>query len=244
MIPKKIHYCWFGGKPLPEDAKKCIASWRRCLPDYEIKEWNESNFNIDSNLYVRQAYESKKFAFVTDYVRLFALANEGGIYMDTDVEVLKSFDPFLHHTAFSGFENNNFVPTGMMASVKGGKWVSELLEEYNHRTFVMEDGTVDTTSNTVTITRYMVKAGLRQDNSYQDFEGLVTMYPSDYFCPKDHATGEIKLTANSVCIHHFACSWLPAKVRYRHKAKLFVSKIVGAGTVQRLSNLIRGKSEA
>ena len=129
MIPKKIHYCWFGRNPLPESAQKCIASWRKYLPDYEIKEWNEDNFDINVNLYVKQAYESRKFAFVTDYVRLYALASEGGVYMDTDVEVLKTFDPFLHHHAFSGFENNNYVPTGMMASEKNGKWVTELLDD-------------------------------------------------------------------------------------------------------------------
>lgn len=227
MIPKKIHYCWFGGNPLPEDAQKCIASWRKFLPDYEIKEWNESNFDINGNIYVKQAYEARKFAFVTDYVRLYALATEGGIYMDTDVEVLKSYDPFLHHVAFSGFENNNYVPTGMMASEAGGKWATELLDEYNHRAFIKEDGTFDTTSNTVTITRYMLRAGLKQDNTFQDFPGLVTIYPADYFCPKDHGTGLIKLTDNSVCIHHFACSWLPKKTQFLHKCKVLAYRVLG-----------------
>ena len=227
MIPKKIHYCWFGGNPLPEEARKCIASWKKFLPDYEIKEWNEKNFDINSNLYVKQAYEARKFAFVTDYVRLYALMKEGGVYMDTDVEVLKSYDPFLHHAAFSGFENNNYVPTGMMASEKGGKWVSELLDYYNNRSFVREDGSFDTTSNTITITNYMLKAGLRQNNTFQDFPGLVTIYPADFFCPKDHGTGLIKLTGNSVCIHHFACSWLPQKVRFRHKLKVWAYRTFG-----------------
>lgn len=235
MIPKKIHYCWFGGNPLPEDARRCIASWKKYLPDYEIKEWNETNFDINSNLYVRQAYEAKKFAFVTDYVRLYALATEGGIYMDTDVEVLKSYDPFLHHNAFSGFENNNYVPTGMMASEKGGRWASELLEGYKTRPFVREDGTFDTTSNTITITKYMLKAGLRQNNMYQDFPGLITIYPADYFCPKDHATGLIRLTENSICIHHFACSWLPRKVRMRHKFKIWVYKIFGERIMSKIT---------
>lgn len=227
MIPKIIHYCWFGGNPLPDDAKRCIESWKRNLPDYEIKEWNESNFDINSNLYVKQAYESRKFAFVTDYVRLYALVHEGGVYMDTDVEVLKSYNPFLHHKAFSGFENNNFVPTGMMASERGGKWASDLLEEYNHRVFINEDGSFDTTSNTVTITNYMLKAGLRQNNTFQDFPGLITIYPADYFCPKDHGTGLIKLTQNSVCIHHFAGSWFPHKTKFLHRCKVFAYKVFG-----------------
>lgn len=237
MIPKIIHYCWFGRNPLPSETRKCIASWKKYLPDYEIKEWNEDSFDINSNQYVKEAYENKKFAFVTDYVRLYALVNEGGIYMDTDVEVLKSYDPFLHHAAFSGFENNNFVPTGMMASEKGGKWVTELLDEYNDRKFVKEDGGFDTTTNTVTITNNMVKHGLVLNNTYQDFPGLATMYPSDYFCPKDHGTGEINLTENSVCIHHFACSWLPPKARFLHKCKKLAVKLLG----DRIVNTLLGR---
>lgn len=227
MIPKVIHYCWFGGKPLPDEARKCIESWKKFLPDYKIKEWNESNFDINSNNYVRQAYESRKFAFVTDYVRLYALATEGGIYMDTDVEALKSYNPFLHHVAFSGFENNNFVPTGMMASEAGGKWVTDLLNDYKNRSFIQPDGSLDTTTNTITITNYMLRNGLIQNNSFQDFPGLVTFYPSEYFCPKEHGSGMIKLTDNSVCIHHFACSWLPWHIKMRHKIKLLVQKLFG-----------------
>lgn len=227
MIPKVIHYCWFGGNPLPKDAQKCIESWKKHLPDYEIKEWNEQTFDINSNQYVKEAYENRKFAFVTDFVRLYALQKEGGIYMDTDVEVLKTFDPFLHHTAFSGFENNNFVPTGMMASEKNGKWVSELLDDYNARKFVKEDGSLDLTTNTTVITSNMIGHGLVCNNKYQDFPGLVTMYPSEYFCPKDHATGKIVLTDNSVCIHHFACSWLSPKLRLKHKCKKVAVKILG-----------------
>ena len=140
MIPKIIHYCWFGRNPLPPLAKKCIASWKKHLPEYEIKEWNEDNFDLDMFPYDREAYDNRKFAFVTDIVRLYALYNEGGIYMDTDVEVLKSLDGFLHHTAFSGFENETDVPTGIMASEKGGLWAKENLEYYNGRHFVKSDG--------------------------------------------------------------------------------------------------------
>jgi hypothetical protein len=239
MIPKIIHYCWFGGNPLPADARRCIESWKKYLPDYKIKEWNENNFDINSNQYVREAYEKRKFAFVTDYVRLYALVNEGGVYMDTDVEVIKSYDPFLHHTAFSGFENNNYVPTGMMASEKGGKWVRELLDEYLDRKFIQEDGSLDTTTNTFTITKNMVSHGLIQNNTFQDFPGLATFYPSDYFCPKDHTDGIIKLTANTVCIHHFAGSWLPDNIKRRHKYKVLLTKILGkkiAGLISKIIN--------
>ena len=121
MIPKIIHYCWFGGKNLPPLAKRCIASWKKYLPDYEIKEWNESNFDINCCDYVREAYQAKKWAFVTDYVRLFVLVNEGGIYMDTDVEVIGSLDYFLENEAFSGLENSSYISTGIMASERNFK---------------------------------------------------------------------------------------------------------------------------
>ena len=155
MIPKTIHYCWFGRGQMPPLAVKCIESWKKFLPDYSLKEWNEDNFDVSANKYVRQAYENRKFAFVTDYVRLYALYTEGGVYMDTDVEVLGSYDNFLHHTAFSGFETDGNVPTGMMAAEKGSLWAKELLDGYKDRVFIKEDGSFDTTTNTFVITRYM-----------------------------------------------------------------------------------------
>ena len=133
MIPKKIYYCWFGGKPLPKLAKKCIKSWKKFLPDYEIIECNENNFDLNCCDYVREAYDNKKYAFVTDYVRLYMLYKEGGIYMDTDVEVLKNLDCFLNEKAFSGFENEKYVPTGLMASEKGNEIIGELLNYYDNK---------------------------------------------------------------------------------------------------------------
>lgn len=206
-IPKIIHYCWFGRGEMPDSAKQYIESWRKYCPDYEIKEWNEDNFDIESNKYVKEAYQARKFAFVTDYVRLYALYNEGGLYMDTDVEVIKPLDAFLVHEAFSSFENNDSIPTGLMASEKGGKWVKELLAEYDDLSFIKEDGSLDLTTNVVRITNTTVeKYGLVQKSSYQDL-GVVTLYPHDYFCPKDWSTGKIFLTENTHTIHHFAGSW-------------------------------------
>lgn len=208
-IPKIIHYCWFGRGQKPELAEKCIASWKENCPDYIIKEWNEDNFDLGSNLYVRQAYDSRKFAFVTDYVRLYALYHEGGIYMDTDVEVLKPLDAFLKHQAFSSFENNNKIPTGLMAAEAGNPWIKDLLDEYKGLTFLGADGNMDLTTNVERITNLTLrKYGLTPVSSYQDLAGgIVTMYPHDYFCPKDWQTGNIILTENSHTIHHFAGSW-------------------------------------
>lgn len=243
MIPKVVHYCWFGKGKKPESALNYIASWRKYLPDYKIVEWNEDNFDINSNQYVKEAYESRRFAFVTDYVRLYALYHEGGVYMDTDVEVLASFDPFLHHHAFSGFETDGNVPTGMMAAEKGSKWAKELLDGYTDRRFILPDGTQDTTTNTTVITRYMVEKGLVLNNKYQDFPGLCTMYPSEYFCPKDHRTGKIRCTPRTVCIHHFAGSWLRQSPisRLRHKTKMMAVRIIGEKTSVYLSDLLTGR---
>lgn len=243
MIPKIIHYCWFGRGPKNELAIKCIESWEKFLPDYEIKEWNEDNFDVSMYPYAKEALENRKFAFVTDVVRLYALYTEGGVYMDTDVEVLKSYDPFLHHHMFSGFENNGYVPTGMMAAEKGSLWAKELLDEYNNRRFVKEDGTYDITTNTIVITNYMRNKGLKLNNTYQDFPNLCTMYPSEYFCPKDHGTGKINLTDKTVCIHHFAGSWHEHTFLgdIRHKTKIFVVKVIGRKTTAFFSDVITGR---
>lgn len=207
MIPKVIHYCWFGRGKKPELAIKCIESWKKILPDYEIKEWNEDNFDLNCNKYVKEAYENKKYAFVTDYVRLYALYNEGGIYMDTDVEVLKPLDEFLRHPAFSGFENNNSIPTGIMASTKKNKWIESLLKDYDNISFVNKDGSLDLTTNVVRITNTTIENyNIELNNTYQDLKEVV-FYPHDYFCPKDWNTGNINITDNTHTIHHFSGSW-------------------------------------
>ncbi len=222
MIPKIIHYCWFGRGKMPKLAGKCIKSWKKYCPDYKIKEWNEDNFDLDLYPYVREAYDNRKFAFVTDVVRLYALYHEGGIYMDTDVEVLKPLDPFLRHVAFSGFEDEENVPTGIMASEKGSLWAKENLDYYNGRHFLKDDGSFDNTTNVFTITNYMLKHGLVQNNTLQDFPNLITMYPKEYFCPLSWNGRIMHLTENTVTIHHFAGSWLPLRTQLeQHHPKIF-----------------------
>lgn len=206
MIPKRIHYCWFGGNPLPESAIKYIESWKKYCPDYEIKEWNERNFNLDSNTYVKEAYTAKKWAFITDYVRLYAMVTEGGIYMDTDVEVTKPLDCFLELQAFSGFEDEENIPTGIMACGKGFPLFEELLREYDTRHFILPDGSYEITTNVVTITEICKRYGLKQNNSLQTISGF-TIYPKDWFCPKDYITGKIVETENTHTIHHFSGTW-------------------------------------
>ena len=215
MIPKKIHYCWFGRGKMPELALKCIASWKKYLSDYEIKEWNEDNFDLDAYPYAREAYDNRKFAFVTDVVRLYALYHEGGIYMDTDVEVLKPLDAFLLHDAVSGFESSTQIPTGLMACREGHPLFKELLDDYNGLHFVLPDGSLDYTTNVIRITGTCLKYGLKQNNQLQTVNGF-TLYPKDYFCPKSYDDGKIYLTKNTVTIHHFAGSWHTKKDKLIH----------------------------
>ena len=205
-IPKVIHYCWFGGNPLPELAIKCIESWKKYCPDYEIKEWNENNFDINCCAYVKEAYEMKKWAFVSDVARLYALVNVGGVYMDTDVEVLKPLDNLLEYEAFSGFESETQIPTGLMACTKGHGMFEEFLEEYNMIHFIRNDGSMDLTTNVTRITKTCMKYGLKKNNTLQTINGF-TLLPKDYLCPKDLETKEIYLTENSYAIHHFDGSW-------------------------------------
>lgn len=207
-IPKVIHYCWFGEQPHPPAVVRCMNSWRRLMPDYRIIEWNETNTDLTTNDYVREAYAARKYAFVSDYVRLKVLHDEGGLYMDTDVEVIKSLDAFLHHESFSGFEDEAHVPTAVMGARAGNGWIGVLLAEYADLHFVLPDGTYDARTNVSRITATTRESfGVAMNNSFQDIPGLLTIYPRDRFCPKSYATGVITTTRNTHAIHHFSGSW-------------------------------------
>ena len=222
MIPKIIHYCWFGGNPLPELAKKCIESWKKYCPDYEIKRWDENNFDVNCCDYVREAYEAKKWAFVSDVVRLYALVNYGGIYMDTDVEVLKPLDELLHYEAVSGFESDTDIPTGLMSCIKEQELFVEFLHDYDDKHFIRSDGTYDTTTNVKRITDICLKYGFVPNNTFQTVKGF-TLFPKDYFCPKDYKTRVTTITQNTYTIHHFDGSWLSdeEKLATKYRAKLY-----------------------
>lgn len=239
MIPKIIHYCWFGGNPLPPLAVKCINSWKRFLPEYQIIEWNETNFPLDKYIFAQEALESRKFAFVSDVSRLHALKEMGGIYMDTDVEILKPLDEFLHLPAFSGFENADYVPTGIIASEKNGVWVNDLLAHYIDRPFIKEDGSFDMRANTTIFTEMMIAKGFKMNNTFQEIEGYVAFYPNDYFCPKSYKTGNIELTKNTYCIHHFAKSWISKKKKWRNILKMKAMNIFGHENIQKIINVIK-----
>jgi mannosyltransferase OCH1-like enzyme len=239
-IPKVVHYCWFGKGQKPKKMQQCIKSWRRHLSDYEIKEWNEDNFEVKMNPFVQQAYDAGKYAFVSDYVRLHVLYHHGGIYMDTDVEVLKTLNGFLDNPAFTGFESNNFITTGIMGSIKGHLWIGELLDYYKNRNFLLANGRYDTTTNPQIITNITKeKFGLSLGNKMQTINEGLRLYPSEYFCPKNWMTEELNLTKNTHVIHHFAGSWLPKEVRFRIKAYGILVRTTKALIGER--NLIRVK---
>ena len=213
MIPKIIHYCWFGKNAMPERAKKCIDSWKKYCPDYKIVEWNENNFDIEYNDYTREAYEARKWAFISDVARLYALVQYGGIYMDTDVEVLRPLDDLLNYEAISGFESSSNISTGLMACEEGQSLINEFLHEYDYLHFTDKDGSYDTTTNVARITQFCLKYGFKKNNQKQTFNGF-TLFPADYFCPKDHETKELHITNNTYTIHHFDGSWLTDEERY------------------------------
>lgn len=242
MIPKILHACWFGGKPIPEEAQKYIDTWKKYNPEYEIKIWNEQTFDITSNQYAYEAYQNRKFAFVTDYVRLKVLYDFGGIYMDTDVEVLKPLDDLLQYPAFSGFEGPNRIPTGTMGAEKHNKWIRLLLDYYDDKHFVLEDGNLDLTTNVKTITDITVaNYPIILNNTMQSFDDFV-MLPFDYLCAKDLVDGVVKKTKNTYTVHHFAGSWTSLKKRF---IKLLLS-VFGYRFVQffvKIKHKIEGSNE-
>ena len=205
-IPKIIHYCWLSGEPYPENVQKCISSWRKFLPDYEIRLWDAKRFDWKARLYTRQAMEQKKYAFVSDCVRLYALFHEGGIYFDSDIEAFRSFDDLLGNKAFMGFESGGRIGAWLMASEAGNPLFDELLSYYDERPFLREDGSMDLTTNTITVTRVLIGHGLQPENTVQRLEH-VKVYPEEFFCPKNPWSGEIRMTENTHCIHHFHGAW-------------------------------------
>lgn len=210
MIPKIIHYCWFGRTEKPESVKAYIDTWRTVMPDYEIREWNEDNFDIGYCAFTREAYAFRNYAFVADVCRLKVLYEYGGIYFDTDIEVLKPFDDYLHHHSFCGYEDR-WIGTGVMGAEAGCKWIGVFLDFYKRRHFVNIFGHTVRTANTQLLTLKIMPLLKEEDKP--------VIYPIDYFCAKSWNTKEVKVTCNTVSIHHYACTWarkkktLPMRIR-------------------------------
>lgn len=223
MIPKKIHYCWFGRGELSTTAKKCIKSWKKYCPDYEIIEWNEDNFDIHQNEYTRKVYAEKKYAFLSDYARLKIVYEQGGIYLDVDVELVKSLDDLLGNDAYFGFETKEFINTGVGFGAKKGNFaIKFLLDEYNQ----LLDGTKEVIGCPILNTEGLVKLGLVRNGQLQKLAEC-TVYPAEYFNPYDDPTGRLNKTKNTYSIHWYAKSWLDKKSIIRSKLTQPLHRIFG-----------------
>lgn len=215
-IPKIIHYCWVGGNPKPQSVLYCIQSWKRYCPDYEIWEWNETNYDFTKNEYMRQAYEAKKWGFVPDYARLDIVYEHGGIYLDTDVEMVRSFDELLEHQAFFGFEDTGegtyFVACGLgFGAAKYNPMIKKLRDYYNDVSFLNPDGSLNLMPAPRHNTPIFAKNGVQMNNKYQNIAGNA-FYSSEYFCPKIFKTGKTNVTKKTFSIHHFSASWMDEAV--------------------------------
>ncbi len=239
-IPKVIHYCWFGENPIPFAVKKCIESWKKYCPHYKIVEWNENNFDYTCNPYVYEAYQAKKWAFVSDYVRLYVLKEQGGIYMDTDVELLKNLDTLLEHNAFSGFENKESIQTAVMGADNNNSWINMLLKSYENRHFIKADGSFDLTTNVTTITAISKETyNIELNNSMQITSDGTVFYPNEFFSPKNFETGVTTITQNTYCIHHFDASWLTRGEKLKHFCTSRLKMLIGEERVNKLKAYLK-----
>lgn len=231
-IPKKIHYCWFGGGKKPASIDDCILSWKKYFPGYEIKEWNENNFNINICDFVREAYEAKKWAFVSDFARMLILYQEGGIYFDTDVEVIKSLDDIISDGSFMGLESGNsknclVVNPGLgLAAYPKMEIYKEILDKYYNTHFIRPDGTYNQAPIGTYVTDILITHGWKNENTTQKIQGI-TIYPIDFFCPLDYQTGKLNITDNTRSIHHYTATWHTDSENLHHLFGQKVSRMFG-----------------
>lgn len=229
-IPKVIYYCWFGKGSMPSIAEKCIESWRKYCPQYKIVCINEDNFDITQNKYAKQAYEAGKWAFVSDYARLKVLYEQGGVYFDTDVELIKPIDKLIEENGYMGFDDNGVVSTGLgFACEKGNEVVGALLADYDDIPFILPDGSYDLTPCPDRNTKVLLNLGMDINNKNQIFMGI-RMLPEDFLCPMKYYTGKKKITKNTYSIHHFSASWISATA----KRTIFVKRIIGVKLYDKL----------
>lgn len=229
-IPKVIYYCWFGKGKMPPLAEKCIESWKKYCKGYKIVCINEENFDITQNRYAKEAYDAGKWAFVSDFARLKVLYDQGGIYFDTDVELIKPIDELIKCGGYMGFDDNRVVSTGLgFACEKRCELVGALLSDYKDIPFVLADGTYDLTPCPERNTKTLIKLGMDIGKQNQTFMGI-KMLPEDYLCPIKYYTGKKKVTKNTYSIHHFCASWISPTA----KRTLFLKRIVGVKLYDKL----------
>lgn len=226
-IPKIIHYCWFGQGEMTDKEKQWIQSWKIKCPDYDIKLWNETNYDIHKCKYMEEAAKCGKWSFVTDYVRLDVLYQYGGIYFDTDVELLKCFDDLLQYDGFIGFESLDRINSGQaIGAVAGNEIIRDLRDLYDNISFFKADGSMNLIECPQYITSYLDKRGVLINNSRQSIPGM-EIFPMDYFCPKNFKTGIMKVTSNTYSIHHFMGAWHSKKEKNIILFMQFTRRILG-----------------
>ena len=247
MIPKKIHYCWFGRNELPETAKKCIDSWKKYFPEYEIIQWNEDNYDVRKNNYIREAYEKKKYAFVSDYARFDVLYRHGGLYFDTDVEVIKSFDDILNQGSYMGCEIDGndcknysiLVTPGLgMAAPAGLELYKEILDYYDKQKFCDADGSINTTTVVTRTTQILLERGLKNTSEIQQI-GQIVIYPKEFFNPRNNNTGVLQKTNNTHSIHWYAQSWVSSKERLKSKITRPIHRIFGEDCFGKIKKVLK-----
>ena len=229
MIPKTIHYCWFGGNPKPKLVQKCIASWKRYCPDYQIMEWNDDNYDLDSApLFVQQAIEAKKWAFATDYIRLKIIHEYGGIYLDTDVELIKNLDTLLENTVYFGFEYTDRINSGLgFGAEKGRSILQEMMRLYETDSFVDTNGKTKLVVNGIRETEILQLHGLHLNGTEQVLDGGIHVYPIDYLNPYDRPTGILRRTDNTYSIHWYNLSWTTRRARIRSRFTRPLHRVLG-----------------
>ncbi len=227
MIPKIIHFCWLSGDKYPPLIERCIASWKEKLSDYEFILWDTNKFDLNESKWVKQAFEAKKYAFAADYIRLYAVYNYGGIYLDSDVEVVKKFDDLLKLPYFIGTEGYGLLEAGIFGAEKGTSWIGDCLKHYENRNFIKNDESIDTRTlpsimgEQIRKNRSIIEISGREifQLNKDEYSNDLFIFPKDYFSPKDPLTLDVNLTNNSYCIHHFDGSWLSPWIRYRRKLR-------------------------
>ena len=224
MIPKQIHLCWLSGDPYPAKIEKCLASWKKFLPDYEVVLWDTKRFDLEAVPWVKQAFEAKKYAFAADYIRFYALYNYGGIYLDSDVEVLRSFDPLLDLPYFAGAETAGTIEAAVLGAEKGCDWIKQCLDYYEGRKFVREDGSYDI--------RMLPEIMLDE---------AVYILPREYFSPKVFDSRKVELTPDTYAIHHYQNSWFSPKAFAYYRVRTFFVNLFGYRFVRGVERLIRRK---
>lgn len=244
MIPKIIHYCWLSDDPIPDNLKKCILTWHRYMPEYKFIKWDFTILPMGTSIWVDQAFEKKKYAFAADYIRLYALYHYGGIYLDSDVEVMKSFNPFLGLDDMVCYENSSRkgLEVAAIGVSKNRTWVKQCLNHYDGKKFDLGNGILDTQ-----VMPEVVKNILKEENwklqnvdniddaNKVDSSDTIAVFPNEFFSPKSYETGEINITENTYSVHHFAASWHGSK----EKIYKVLGKIIGKNNAKKIANLIK-----